>query len=75
MEITFDKVSSIVALILLIIVSAMVGGQYIENRNKQSRGLKNNMKYTCGIEGDCETSMNGTYDSREQCESECQRAK
>ena len=53
----------------------MVGGQYIENRNKQSRGLKNNMKYTCGIEGDCETSMNGTYDSREQCESECQRAK
>lgn len=75
MEINFDTVLSIVALILLIIVSAMLGGQYMENRNKRSRGLKNNMKYTCGIEGGCEMSMNGTYDSREQCESECQRAK
>ena len=75
MDFDFDVVISIVALILLIIVSAMLGAQYIENKNKKSRGLKNNVKYTCGVEGGCEMSMHGTYDSKEQCEAECQKAK
>jgi hypothetical protein len=70
----FDNWMSIIALGLLIVVSAMIGAQYIENKNKKSRGL-GKMKYTCGVEGGCEMSMNGTYDSREQCEAECQNAK
>ena len=70
----FDKAISIIALFLLIVVSAMIGAQYIQNKDKKSRGL-GKMKYTCGVEGGCETSMNGTYDSREQCEAECQNAK
>ena len=70
----FDNVMSLVALFLLIVVSAMIGAQYIQNKDKRSRGL-GKMKYTCGVEGGCEMSMNGTYDSQEQCESECKNAK
>ena len=72
----FDNGISIIALLLLIVVSAMIGAQYIENKNRKNRGLGlGKMKYTCGVEGGCETSMHGTYDSKEQCESECQKAK
>ncbi len=74
MELNFDTVSSIIALVLLIAVSAMIGAQYMEKKNKKSKGLAP-MKYTCGVEGGCEMSMNGTYDSKAQCEAECQRAK
>ena len=70
----YDNVMSLVALFLLIVVSAMIGAQYVKNKDKKSKGL-GKMKYTCGIEGDCESSIHGTYDSREQCESECQNAK
>ena len=74
MVMTFDNGLAIVSLILLIVVSAMIGAQYVENKSRKSRGL-GKMKYTCGVEGGCEMSMNGTYESREQCEAECQNAK
>jgi hypothetical protein len=58
----------IVVLFLVIVVSVMLGCQHMRKKHKNH---KNKMKYTCGVEGECEKSIHGTYDTKSQCESEC----
>lgn len=60
------KIEDIIAIILLVIVSVMLGCQYMDNKHKKQK-----MKYTCGVEGDCVMSINGTYDTKQECESKC----
>jgi hypothetical protein len=57
----------IVVLFLLVVISVMLGCQHIRKKHKNH----NKTKYTCGVEGECEKSIHGTYDSKSQCESEC----
>jgi len=66
MPVDSDTILSIFAIILLIVVSIMLGCQYMSNRTK-----KRKMKWTCGVEGGCEMTMHGSYDSKQQCEEEC----
>ena len=52
-----------------VIVGAIVAAVVTANSNTQR--YKNRMKYTCGVEGGCEMSINGTYDTKQKCEEEC----
>ena len=62
-----ETLLSIAAIILLIIVSIMLGCQYTDKKHKNKR----KMKWTCGVEGGCERTMHGTYDTKNECESHC----
>ena len=64
------NLEDIVAIVLLIMASALLGSQYMERKYSKKRKLKY-IKYSCGVEGDCEESLNGVYDTREQCETSC----
>ena len=64
-----ETLLSISAIILLIIVSVMLGCQYTDKKHKHKKKMK--MKWTCGVEGGCEKTMHGTYDSKKECESHC----
>lgn len=66
------KLEDILAIVLLIIVSALLGCQFMNKRTKRNKKPK--VRYTCGIEGGCEISMNGPYESKEECESSCGNA-
>ena len=65
------KLEDILALVLLIIVSALLGCQFMDKRTKKNK-LK--PRYTCGLEGGCEISMNGHYESLDECESSCEKS-
>ena len=45
----------------------MLGCQYTNKKHTK----KPKMKWTCGVEGGCEKTMHGTYDSKNECESNC----
>ena len=53
-----------------IIFAAIFAGILISGSNNQ-RYKNRRMKYTCGIEGGCEMTINGTYDTKQKCEEEC----
>ena len=61
------KLEDVITLFFVVVISMLLGCQCMTNRHKH----KTKLKYTCGIEGGCEMSINGTYDTREQCEREC----
>lgn len=69
------KLEDIICLFIIIGFSCLLGCQFIENkykmRNVNSNINSDSMKYTCGVEGGCEMSINGTYDTKEQCEQQC----
>jgi hypothetical protein len=67
MTIDNDTILSIFAIILLIGVSIMLGCQYM---NKKKNNHKK-MKWTCGVEGGCEMTMHGSYNSKKECEQKC----
>jgi len=62
------KLEDILSILLLIIVSVLLGCQFM---NKRSKKCRKKPRYTCGIEGGCEISINGPYESIEQCEKSC----
>ena len=63
-----DTLLSVAALALVIFVSVMLGCQYNNNKNRRKH---KHMKWTCGVEGGCEKSIHGTYDTQQQCEMQC----
>jgi len=64
-----DTILSIFAIILLIGVSIMLGCQYMNKKKKNHNNKK--MKWTCGVEGGCEMTMHGSYNSKKECEQKC----
>jgi len=69
MTIDNDTILSIFAIILLIGVSIMLGCQYMNKKKKNHNNKK--MKWTCGVEGGCEMTMHGSYNSKKECEQKC----
>lgn len=62
------KPEDIFALFLIVAISVLLGIQFAEKKYNKP---KNKIKYTCGVEGNCEASINGTYDTLEQCNQSC----
>jgi len=58
------KLEDILGVVLLTVIAVLLGCQIKEKQCKRPR-------YTCGIEGGCEVSVNGHYESKEECESKC----
>lgn len=68
------KLEDIICLLIIIGFSCLLGCQFVENKYKMKKinsVSSDQMKYTCGVEGGCEMSINGTYDTREECEMKC----
>lgn len=58
-----DGCLTIILIVLLILLVLMNVIQKYKRRPK--------MRYTCGTEGDCVTTLYGTYDSKSDCEKQC----
>ena len=60
-----DVILSIVSLLLIMYICYQLGKQC--NNHKHNK----KMKYTCGVEGGCEQSIHGTYNTKEECDADC----
>jgi len=58
-----DNYLTVILVVLLFILLALNAMQKYKRRSK--------MKYTCGVEGGCFATPNGTYHSRSECEQQC----